>query len=229
MRRIRATQFAPPHRPQDDAARMTPSVHVRVQARRLAVVMLVTCPVTPIFNVTTSEASVRSAVQGVVDAPLITPLVGGYLLFIRNGRYRIWLRRPGFWADLILSSAIVLALFLPGRATGQVVTSQEPVRFLQIFGERHLVYALPFFALLAIAVQFVLQTNRMIGADVLRYFVTGVYHRPGAGERIFLFLDLEGSTGLAERPGSARYFELLRRFADDLTEPVLETRGQSHQ
>ena len=41
--------------------------------------------------------------------------------------------------------------------------------------------------------------------------MAGVYHRPTAEERIFLFLDLEGSTQLAERLGIARYFELLRR------------------
>jgi adenylate cyclase len=71
--------------------------------------------------------------------------------------------------------------------------------------------------------------NRLIGANVLGYFVAGVYHRPKAEERIFLFLDLEGSTQLAERLGSARYFELLRHFVDDLTEPVLETEGEIYQ
>jgi hypothetical protein len=71
--------------------------------------------------------------------------------------------------------------------------------------------------------------NRMIGTNVLGYFMAGVYHRPKAEERIFLFVDLEGSTQLAERLGSARYFELLRRFVDDLTEPVLETRGEIDQ
>jgi adenylate cyclase len=71
--------------------------------------------------------------------------------------------------------------------------------------------------------------NRMVGANVFRYFVTGVYHQPTAEERVFLFLDLQGSTQLAERLGSARYFELLRRFVDELTEPVLETDGEIYQ
>ena len=97
------------------------------------------------------------------------------------------------------------------------------------FAERHLLYALPFFAVLAITIQFVVQMNRMIGANVLGYFMAGVYHRPKAEERIFLFLDLEGSTQLAERLGSARYFELLRRCVDDLTEPVLEAEGEIYQ
>jgi adenylate cyclase len=71
--------------------------------------------------------------------------------------------------------------------------------------------------------------NRMIGANVLGYFVAGVYHRPKAEERIFLFMDLAGSTQLAERLGSARYFELLRRIVDELSEPVLETDGEIYQ
>src|SRR6185436_7977987 len=44
-----------------------------------------------------------------------------------------------------------------------------------------------------------------------------------------LFLDLEKSTTLAERLGSARYFELLRRFVDDLTDPIVASRGEIYQ
>jgi len=50
----------------------------------------------------------------------------------------------------------------------------------------------------------------------------------GGGAHL-LFLDLEGSTRLAEELGSAHYFELLRRFVDDLTEPVLEAEGEIYQ
>jgi adenylate cyclase len=192
-------------------------------------IILVACVITPIFNVLTSQASLREAVQGVVDAVLISLLAGGYLLLIRGGRARAWFRRLGFRTDLTLSSAIMLGLFLGGRATGQVVTSLDPRRFLASFTEPHLIYAFPFFVVLAVTIQFLLQMNRMIGANALGYFVSGVYHRPRAEERIFMFMDLAGSTQLAERLGSARYFELLRRFVDAPTEPVLETEGEIYQ
>jgi len=191
--------------------------------------MAVACAIVPVFNVLTSEASVRSAIQGLVDAVLITVLVGGYLVLVRDGTARAWFRKLGFWADLLLSSTLVLGLFLTGRALGQVVTTLEPRRFVTSFTEHHLLYALPFFAVVALTMQFVVQMNRIIGANVLGYFMAGVYHRPTAEERIFLFLDLEGSTQLAERLGSARYFELLRRCMDDLTDPVLETEGEIYQ
>lgn len=205
------------------------SARARIYRRQIAAVVLVACIVTPIFNVLTSQATLRSAIQGVVDAILVTVLAGSYLTFVRDGWLREWFRRFSFGANLAISGTIVLALFLVGRAAGQVVTTGDPRRFLTSFTDAHLVYALPFFVVVAFTIQFVVQMNRMIGANVLRYFVAGVYHRPKKEERIFLFLDLEGSTTLAERLGSAMYFELLRRFVDDLTEPILEAQGEIYQ
>ena len=205
------------------------SARARIQRRQLAAIVLVACVVTPVFNVLTSRATLQSAIQGVLDAIVVSVLVGGYLMFIRDGWLRVWFRRFSFGATLAISGTIVLALFLVGRAVGQVVTTGDPRRFLTSFTDAHLVYALPFFVVVAFTIQFVVQMNRMIGANVLRYFVTGIYHRPKKEERIFLFLDLEGSTTLAERLGSATYFELLRRFVDDLTEPILEAQGEIYQ
>ncbi len=191
--------------------------------------MVVVCAITPAFNLLTNEVTFREAAQGVIDGAIVTALVGGFLLFVRGGRLRGWFRRLGFMTDLLVSSAIALGLFLMGRATGLMVTSLSVRRFVTSFGDAHLVYVLPYFAILVVVVQFLLQMNRIVGINVLRYFVTGAYHRPHAEERIFLFLDLEGSTQLAERLGSARYFELLRQFVDDLSEPVLESRGAIYQ
>jgi len=184
---------------------------MRINGRRLAVILVITCTITPVFNVLTSEMSARSALQGLVDGLIIPPLVAG------------------FWTDLSLSSAIVLVLFLLGRGLGQVVTRQDPRRLVASLGDAHLAYALPFFVVLAVTIQVALKMNRMIGVNVLRYYATGIYHQPRAEERVFLFLDLEGSTQLAERLGSATYFDLLRRCVDDLTEPLLATDGEIYQ
>ena len=201
----------------------------RIHGRRLAAIIAITCVIVPLFNLLTSEWSLRSAVQGLVDGVIIPILVVGYLEFLRNGRLRVWFRRLGFWTDLTLSGSIVLVLFLFGRGLGQVVTRQDPWRLVTSLGDAHLVYALPFFVIVAFTVQFALKMNRMIGVNVLRYYATGIYHQPTPEERVFLFVDLEGSTRLAERLGSATYFELLRRFVDDLTEPLLATDGEIYQ
>ena len=205
------------------------SPRARLGGRRLAAIILVAAAVVPVFNVLTSRASVHEAIQGLVDAVLISVLVGGYLGFVRENWARAWFRRVAFLTDFVLSSAVVFALFLVGRALGQTITHLDPARFVASFRDPHLYHAVPFFVVFAVVVQVALQMNRIIGVNVLGYFVAGVYHRPKAEERLFLFLDLTGSTQLAERLGSARYFELLRCFVDDLTEPVLETGGEIYQ
>lgn len=201
----------------------------RIRVRQLAVIALFAGAITPLFNILTGEVSVRNALQGVVDAVLISAVVGGYLWFVRDGWARPWFRRLSFLADLALSSTIVLALFLVTRGLGQVVTTLDPARLVTSLTEAHLLYALPFFVLMAIGIQFVLQMNRLVGVNVLGYFATGTYRRPKAEDRIFLFIDLQDSTKLAETLGSARYFELLRRFVEDLTNPVLRTEGEIYQ
>ena len=113
----------------------------RTRRRQLAAIIAVAATVSPVFNVLTSRATVAEAVQGVVDATLVGLLVGVFLLFVRDGAARGWFRRLGFRTDLILISAAVLALFLVGRAAGQVVTSLEPHRFPASFVDPHLRYA----------------------------------------------------------------------------------------
>ena len=100
--------------------------------------MLVACVIAPVFNLLTSAASLHEAIQGLVDAVIISLAVGGYLLYVRDGWLRLWFRRIGFWRELALSSTIVLALFLLGRAAGQVVTTGQPRRFLASFARRPL-------------------------------------------------------------------------------------------
>jgi adenylate cyclase len=202
---------------------------VRIQLRQLAVIAGIAAVLAPIFNVLTSAATLREVIQGIVDALLISALVGTYVIVLRDGWLRGWRVRMTFLADLALNSAIVIGLFLIGRATGQVLVTGDPARFVMSFTDAHLRYALPFFIVLVVLFNFVLHMNRMIGTNVLRYFVAGVYHRPKLEERVFLFIDLEGSTTLGEQLGSARYFDLLRRFVDDLTGPILDARGEIYQ
>jgi hypothetical protein len=76
----------------------------RRRLRQLAWITLVVCSITPIFNMLTDKPSLRSAFQGAFDGMLVTLLVGGYLLFLRDGRFRPWFRRMNFLTDLVVSS-----------------------------------------------------------------------------------------------------------------------------
>ena len=70
---------------------------------------------------------------------------------------------------------------------------------------------------------------RLLGFRVLRNLVSGRYHRPFEEDRIFLFLDLVGSTTIAERIGHLRYHSFLHDFIEDLEDPLLEYGGDVYQ
>jgi adenylate cyclase len=46
---------------------------------------------------------------------------------------------------------------------------------------------------------------------------------------VFLFIDMEGSTGLAERLGPLAFHRLVNRFVNDLTQPIIAARGEIHR
>lgn len=68
----------------------------------------------------------------------------------------------------------------------------------------------------ALVLAFVARIARLLGMRLLRDLLTGSYQRPQIERRIVLFLDLAGSTTLAERFGEARIQKLIARFFADI-------------
>ncbi len=84
------------------------------------------------------------------------------------------------------------------------------------------------FALLGAATAY-LSIDRLLGKGNLWRLMIGRYHRPREEARIFLFLDMEGSTAAAEKLGAPRFLELLASAVLDATPPILESRGDIHR
>ena len=74
-----------------------------------------------------------------------------------------------------------------------------------------------------------LTLNRLIGPGVFSNFLLGRYHRPRQEERAILFLDLVGSTAIAERIGAARFLELVNRFVYDVGAALEGSGGTIYQ
>jgi adenylate cyclase len=88
---------------------------------------------------------------------------------------------------------------------------------------------LGFSLVVALCINAALRLRSLVGGRVLANFLSGRYRRPFEQQRIFLFLDLAGSTTIAERIGPLRYHAFLRSFLEDLEEPVLEHGGEVYQ
>ena len=64
---------------------------------------------------------------------------------------------------------------------------------------------------------------------MLRNFITGYYHRPRLEQRVFLFIDIEGSTALAERLGEFAFHHLINGFVIDMPEPIVAAYSEIHR
>jgi len=60
-------------------------------------------------------------------------------------------------------------------------------------------------------------------------FILGRYHHPNQETRIFMFLDMKSSTTIAEQLGHEKYFQLIKKYYSDMTQPILNTDGDIYQ
>ena len=71
--------------------------------------------------------------------------------------------------------------------------------------------------------------QRLLGHNVLTNFFLGKYHNPIEEERIFMFLDLVGSTSIAEKIGHIQFHKFLNSFMYDCSEFVLLSGGEIYK
>lgn len=146
---------------------------------------------------------------------------------------RRWLRNLPFLAHIVVKSLALMAamgaafavLNLLDVIVGGISWSEyaantfDPsvaVRLVELFG---VIAFLLFFA----------QLDRLLGPGVLVGYLSGRYHHPRREYRIFMFLDLKGSTTLADHMPADRYFEFLHRYFTEMSEPILESDAQIYQ
>jgi class 3 adenylate cyclase len=81
---------------------------------------------------------------------------------------------------------------------------------------------------LSVLAGLMIEAGRLIGGRTLVSFLLGTYHRPIREHRIVMFLDIAGSTALAEQMGELRVHDLITRFFFDIDKPIAEHQGAVH-
>jgi adenylate cyclase len=81
----------------------------------------------------------------------------------------------------------------------------------------------------AVAFGFIRQISAMAGPKVLVNLLLGKYHRPKVETRIFMFLDLEGSTTIAEKLGHEQFCRLIQECFRDLTDSAIRRQVEVYQ
>jgi adenylate cyclase len=167
-------------------------------------------------------------VVGIIQGATVSGIVGAFEIFAGNTRVGRSLEKAPFLVTvgvkaLLYGAVIVLVV---GGALGLRVIGVPPERPLaDPFAPLSLVLS---FAL-TFAFLFVLQVSRIVGGRTLRDVVLGRYRRPRTEERFFLFIDIAGSTMLAERIGAAAVHRFLGRVFQVAAGPIDDHRGEIYQ
>ena len=150
------------------------------------------------------------------------------------------LRRMRFSSALMIRTAMHLVVILfyvlggiflykkmsSGKSFSEVLEMPSLRQFL--YGGELLTIVL-YSLTLSFLLNMIRQMSRMLGQNVLMNMVIGRYSKPVEEERIFMFLDMNASTTIAERLGNIRYHELLEDYVYDITKPILESNGEIYQ
>jgi adenylate cyclase len=136
---------------------------------------------------------------------------------------RAWLNRLPFAAYFGLRLAIYFALVLAANFAAVGLTGAG------MGGDSGVQRDIAFALVVCVALNLLFSVNELLGPGVLFAFAAGRYRRPRSEERVLLYLDLRGSTGIAERLGEERFLDLLNAFFSDVTEEIVREDGEIHK
>ena len=172
-----------------------------------------------------------------MGAGLLGALLGGsMLIFYVNVKYQdkpygytIVAVSVSFILIVAIISLIMGFIIVPLR-TGLPLTDPLSKIALQEFlrDPSHLKAAIAWFFVVAVT-QLLLQVNSKFGQGVFWNIIRGRYNTPKEEKRIFMFLDINSSTTIAEQLGDEKYHSLLKDFFADITNPIVNNKGTIYQ
>ena len=197
--------------------------------RAVARVVAITAPVGVVVGVVPNlllNDGVRSIVAGGLIGLLITVgMVSFEVSWAVELIPRRWREAP-FLVVLVTRSLVWLAIIVLGISVPLLTVDQMPLSEL-ISPMLALLTGVSFAS--ALVFNFIGQVNRLLGRGVMVRLILGRYHRPREEVRIFLLIDLRGSTEITERLGNLRYHGFLKRFISDVTTSAVRHGAEVHR
>jgi adenylate cyclase len=88
---------------------------------------------------------------------------------------------------------------------------------------------LGFFFYASIQFSLIMEADKKLGINVLKNLLLGKYHHPKQENRIFMFLDMKGSTTIAEALGHLKYSRYLQDVYKLITDLVIDYKAEIYQ
>jgi adenylate cyclase len=191
------------------------------QLRTLAVIVIAGSAAGVVVAFMQGHRSVPAMIAGAVYGLLMGLSIGGLELFVLGGPLRTWLSNLSFTANLMVRSAIYAAIIMAIQ-----LLQDEFVAGLSGISGADFWSGVATAAVVSVLMNLVFSISNIIGGRAFMNFVTGRYHSPVTENRFVLFVDIAGSTGLAESLGGLAIHRLLDRTFRLLTLSVVDYRGE---
>lgn len=179
-----------------------------------------------------TEAVFRNLISSFIGAML----GGSCLVFYINVKYRdkpygyTILAVLLFFIFVMVIITLTLALVIVPRRTGLPLS--DPVSqaaFNAFITDRYPLKSALVWLFIVATTQLLLQVSSKFGQGTFWNIIRGKYNTPKEEKRIFMFLDLNSSTTMAEKLGDETYHALLQDFFADITDPIVNNKGNIYQ
>lgn len=174
------------------------------------------------FTLDQDGTLIGSVVRGVCIGTLILFYERELLLPAWRNRIRRWATPLFALATLVTyASMIVVANIIAGTVLQLGLDVAESTRAAMVMSQSGFAYSIAASLLIIL----VFRIRDLVGPKVFGHLLLGLYHRPIQEERVFLFLDIVGSTSFAERNGDLATQVWLGRIFNALAAPVRRSGG----
>jgi adenylate cyclase len=190
--------------------------------RKLAAVLMAMIIFACLGAVTTAAVG-RPVEIGAFNAVLIGAGIGLLEEFYVQGSRGNWMREMHPLRAIFIYILVVIVLYLIAVHVTHLVLGRLddlPVVY------RRLPYGITFFTTFSIVGILMIRVAHFIGLRTLLDLVIGTYHRPVEERKVLLFLDINGSTALAERLGALTMRSFVRKFLSDVSQPIVDYGGE---
>jgi class 3 adenylate cyclase len=202
---------------------MRGTLSVPLTLRRKLVSVLVAMVIFACLGGVTTLAVGRPVEIGITNAILIGAGIGLFEEFYVQSQRGNWLRNMHPLRSILVYVAVIVVLYLIAVHVSHLLLGRLddlPTVY------RRLPYGLTFFTIFSVVGVLMIRIAHFVGLENLFHLIVGTYHRPVEERKVLLFLDINGSTALAEKLGALATRSLVRKFLFDLSQPITDHGGE---
>lgn len=189
------------------------------------------------LEVDLSDLDPVSFLKGSIIIGIIAGILGGSLIvffwehWLRTKSYS-WSLINIFWSYTLLFIVVLIIrdIFSPAtRSNISLIHSESWGELWSILSSLSFIQNYLSWLIVVIFTLIALLVNDKYGPGIFLSFLRGKYFHPKREERIFMFIDLRGSTSIAEKLGEDRYFNFIKDVVRDSTPEILKSKGEIYQ